>query len=155
MKYDKIIFVCTRNTFLSPVAEAMFRAKAPSWMPASCSRGLVVLFQEPINPKVNLILTKYNIGISKHQFSRQIEPEDITERTLLLTMTLSEKVQLLEMFEGIECVYTVGEYTGTETDILDPCGEGEEAYFSCCEDLLKRIDLVVNCIEQECNASSV
>lgn len=149
MKYDKIIFVCTRNTFFSPMAEAMFRAKAPEWMPTPCSRGLVVLFQEPINPKVNLILSKYNISISNHKSSRQIEAEDITEDTLLLTMTLSEKVQLMEMFEGMGHVYTLGEYTGTETDVLDPCGEGEEGYINCCEELMKRIDLVVRCVEQE------
>ena len=149
MKYDKIIFICTRNTFLSPLAEAIFRAKAPEGGPAPYSRGLVVLFEEPINPKVNLLLSKYNIQISNHEQSRQIEPSDITEHSLILTMTLSEKVQLLENFGDTGHIYTLGEYTGEETDVLDPYGEGEERYIQCCEEMLKRMDLMIACLKRE------
>ena len=51
--YDQVLFVCTANTFLSPVAEGIYRYNAPGWMPKGISRGLVVLFEEPINPKCN------------------------------------------------------------------------------------------------------
>ncbi len=149
MKYDKIIFICTRNTFLSPLAEAIFRAKAPVEIPEQCSRGLVVLFEEPINPKVNLLLSKYQIPVSNHGQSKQIEEADITEDTLALTMTLSEKIQLLETFGSRGNIYTLGEYTGEETDVSDPYGEGEEGYIQCCEDLLRRIDLMVKRLQQE------
>lgn len=154
MKYDKIIFVCTRNTFLSPLAEAIFRAKAPDWIPALYSRGLVVLFEEPINPKVNLLLSKYNIQISNHEQSRQMEQSDITEDSLILTMTLSEKVQFLENFGDTGYIYTLGEYTGEETDVLDPYGEGEEKYVQCCEELLQRIDLMIECLRRDYQAET-
>lgn len=149
MKYDKIIFICTRNTFLSPLAEAIFRAKAPDEVPEPCSRGLVVLFEEPINPKVNLLLSKYQIPVSDHGQSRQMEEDDITEDTLALTMTLSEKVQYLEMFGNRGHIYTLGEYTGEETDVLDPYGEGEEGYNQCCEELCRRIGLMNDRLQQE------
>lgn len=149
MKYDKIIFICTRNTFLSPLAEAIFRAKAPVDVPELCSRGLVVLFEESINPKVNLLLSKDQIPVSNHGQSKQIVETDITEDTLALTMTLSEKVQLLEMFGSRGHIYTLGEYTGEETDVLDPYGEGEEGYLQCCEELLRRIDLMVDRLQRE------
>lgn len=149
MKYDKIIFICTRNTFLSPLAEAIFRAKATVEIPEQCSRGLVVLFEEPINPKVNLLLSRYQMPVSNHGQSKQIEEADITEDTLALTMTLSEKIQLLETFGSRGNIYTLGEYTGEETDVSDPYGEGEEGYIQCCEDLLRRIDLMVKRLQQE------
>lgn len=149
MKYDKIIFVCTRNTFLSPLAEAIFRTKTLDQMPLPYSRGLVVLFEEPINPKVNLLLSKYNIPISNHEQSRQLESSDISENTLVLTMTLSEKVQLMEDFGDIGHVYTLGEYTGEETDVVDPYGEGEDGYVRCCEELLQRIDLLIECLKRD------
>lgn len=149
MKYDKIIFICTRNTFLSPLAEAIFRAKAPVGAPEQCSRGLVVLFEEPINPKVNLLLSRFQIPVSNHGQSKQIEEADITENTLALTMTLSEKVQLLEMFGSQGHIYTLGEYTGEETDVLDPYGEGEEGYIQCCEELIRRIDLMAERLRRE------
>lgn len=149
MKYDKIIFICTRNTFLSPLAEAIFRPKILDGMPELSSRGLVVLFEEPINPKVNLLLSRYKIPVSNHGQSRQVEESDITEDTLILTMTLSEKIQFLEKFDNRGHVYTLGEYTGVETDVMDPYGEGEEGYIQCCEELLKRISLMADRLWQE------
>lgn len=149
MKYDKIIFICTRNTFLSPLAEAIFHAKMSVEVPELCSRGLVVLFEEPINPKVNLLLSRYQMPVSDHGQSRQIEETDITEDTLALTMTLSEKVQLLEMFGNRGHIYTLGEYTGEETDVPDPYGEGEDGYIQCCEELIRRIDLMVNRLKEK------
>lgn len=149
MKYDKIIFICTRNTFLSPLAEAIFRTKIPNEKPELYSRGLVVLFEEPINPKVNLLLSKYKIPVSNHGQSRQVEESDITEETLILTMTLSEKIQFLEKFGSRGHVYTLGEYIGEETDVMDPYGEGEEGYIQCCEELLRRISLMTDRLRQE------
>ncbi len=149
MKYDKIIFICTRNTFLSPLAEAIFRNKTLGEKPELYSRGLVVLFEEPINPKVNLLLSKYNIPVSNHGQSRQMEESDITEETLILTMTLSEKIQFLEKFGSRGHVYTLGEYTGEETDVMDPYGEGEEGYIQCCEELMRRITLMTDRLRQE------
>ena len=93
--YDQVLFVCTANTFLSPVAEGIYRYNAPGWMPKGISRGLVVLFEEPINPKCNLLLTKNNYDISGHNQSRQLTEEDVTEVSLIITMTLSEKVKLI------------------------------------------------------------
>lgn len=147
MKYDKIIFICTANTFLSPTAEALYRTKAGHGMPTPYSRGLVVLFQEPISPKVNLLLSRYDMQTSNHELSRKLEQDDITERTLLLTMTLSEKVQLMEEYEQTEQVFTLGEFTGVETDVADPYGAEEEEYIACFMDLSKRIDLVIKQIK--------
>lgn len=42
--YDKVIFVSKGNTFSSPLVEAIYRDKAPNWLPESMSRGTVVLF---------------------------------------------------------------------------------------------------------------
>lgn len=149
IRYDKIIFVCTGNTFMSPVAEAIYREKAPVWMPTPYSRGLVVLFQEPISPKVNLLLSKHEIQASDHAQSKQLEAEEITESTLLLTMTLSEKVQLMEEFGTEGHIYTMGEYTGEETDVTDPYGTEDEQYEKCFEELFGRIDLVIEKMDTE------
>lgn len=153
-RYDKVIFICTGNTFLSPVAEGIYRAKAPVWMPEPYSRGLVVLFEEPISPKVNLLLSQHELPPSDHIQSRQMEREDISEVTLILTMTLSEKVQFLEEFGDTGKVYTLGEYTGVETDVSDPYGAEDEAYENCFEDLSQRVELVIARLEREYHDSN-
>ena len=53
--YDKVIFVCTANTFCSPIAEAVYKEIAPAWLPKAVSRGIVVLFSEPIRDRKSVV----------------------------------------------------------------------------------------------------
>lgn len=147
-RYDQVVFVCTTNTFLSPIAEGIYRNNSPDWMPKGSSRGLVVLFEEPINPKCNVLLTQNGYAISGHSQSRQLEKEELTENSLILTMTLSEKVKLIEAFEHEKNVYTIGEFVGEDTDIADPAGSEEERYKECFDELALRVNKVIQKLEQ-------
>lgn len=147
-RYDQIIFLCTTNTILSPIAEGIYRKNSLDWMPKAISRGLVVLFEEPIHPKTNVLLTQNGFDISGHGQSRQLQKEELTEDTLVLTMTLSEKVKLIEEFEHEENVFTLGEFVGEDTDMADPSGGGDEKYKECFEQLLFRVNKVIQKIEQ-------
>lgn len=146
--YDQILFVCTTNTFLSPIAEGIYRQNASDWMPKGISRGLVVLFEEPINPKCNLLLTKNDYDISGHNQSRQLKKEELTEKTLILTMTLSEKVKLIEEFEHESNVYTIGEFVGEDTDIVVPGSGEDEKYRECFEELMLRVNKVIGKLQE-------
>lgn len=145
--YDNVIFVCTNNTFCSPVAEAVYKEMAPAWLPKAVSRGIVVLFPEPISPKVNVILSSYDMPISNHKHSIQLSKDDITKDTLLLTMAFSEKVKVMEDF-GIENnVYTIGEFIGEDTDMVNPYGSDDGQYRSFFEEVHKRVERVILRIE--------
>ena len=135
--YDKIFFVCTSNTLLSPIAEGIYRSEAAVYMPEPYSRGLVVLFEEPISPKVNLLLSKHEMTPGNHSQSMQLQKEELTDKTLILTMTFPEKVQFL------------GEFAGVETDVSDPYGAEEEAYEKCFEEIEERIRLTIHRLEEE------
>ena len=54
-KYNKLIFVCTGNTCRSPMAEAIYKNLDKETDIKVFSRGLVVLFGEPINPKAEIV----------------------------------------------------------------------------------------------------
>ncbi len=86
-------------------------------MPEPYSRGLVVLFEEPISPKVNLLLSKHEMTPGNHSQSMQLQKEELTDKTLILTMTFPEKVQFLETYGDGYAVYTLGEFAGVETDV--------------------------------------
>ncbi len=159
--YSKIIFVCTGNTYLSPVAEAMYRqfteqlrteeqqeGRNLTSFPPCCSRGLVVLFSEPISPKVNVSLSQHELKPCSHENSVQLEQYDIDEDTLILTMTFSEKVAYLEKYQGGE-VYTLGEFVGEDTDITDPYGGEEQEYDLCYHDIARRIRKAIDIISKE------
>lgn len=153
--YSKIIFLCTGNTYLSPIAEAMYRqftaeknqtqGEEYNW-PDCCSRGLVVLFPEPISPKVNVSLSQHELQPCAHENSMQLEQKDVTDDTLCLTMTFSEKVAFLEKYEH-EDVYTLGEFVGEDTDIIDPYGGEDELYEKCYQDIARRVRKVMEKIK--------
>ncbi len=145
--YDKVIFICTTNTFCSPIAEAVYKEIAPAWLPEAVSRGIVVLFPEPISPKVNVILSSHDMEVSNHKHSMQMEKEDITPDTLLLVMAFSEKVKLIEDFGIDNNVYTIGEFIGEDTDMINPYGADDAQYQSFFEEVQKRVERVILRIE--------
>lgn len=145
--YDSVIFVCTANTFCSPIAEAVYKAMAPAWLPKAVSRGIVVLFSEPISPKVNVILSSHDLEVSNHEHSIQLSTEDMTQDTLILTMTFSEKVKLMEDFGIEQNVYTIGEFIQEDTDLVNPYGADDEQYEKFFEEVQKRVERVILRIE--------
>ena len=130
--YDKVIFVSKGNTFSSPLVEAIYRDKAPNWLPESMSRGTVVLFSEPINPKVNVLLSSHDINISNHENSKQLEMENIVQYTLILTMTFSDKLKVIE-----------------DPDISDPLDPDETLYDKFFEEVAEKIEKVILHMEAE------
>ena len=65
-QFSQVLFLCTSNTLLSPLAEGIYRKNSSPSMPKAISRGLVVLFEEPIHPKCNMLLTKNGFTMSGH-----------------------------------------------------------------------------------------
>lgn len=131
-KYQKIIFVCTGNTCRSPIAEAIFKNLEKVSDIKVISRGLVVLFAEPLNPKAEIIIKKHDLDLSNH-VSKGLKASDIDENTIILTMTESQKKKVLELYPETKEVFTIKEYAGENGDVTDPYGgtlmDYEECYF--------------------------
>ena len=60
LDFQRIVFICMDNTSGSIMAESIFNSVmeqlAPEQQIGVCSRGLVVLFPEPLNPGVVQVL---------------------------------------------------------------------------------------------------
>ncbi len=108
------------------------------------SRGLVVLFPEPINPKAAELLFGNNLKISCGT-SVPLEEWDISDGTLILTMTEAEKQTVAERFPLIANLYTLREYAGEQGDIVEPYGGAPEDY----EMVYEHIDLMVKMAAQK------
>lgn len=143
MAFSKIIFVCTENTCRSIMAESLFnRIKGVRPMEV-ISRGLVVLFPEPVNAKAVKVMAAHGTWAEK-ELSEPLLVKDIDDTALILTMTVREKKKVMETFEQANFIYTIREFIGDTGDIDEPFGELDE--YEACYCLLK--ELITTIIER-------
>ena len=83
--YDKLIFVSESDTSTSPMAEAILQREFLLEDILITSKGLVVLFPEPINPKAEAVLVSHSLSMKNH-VSEELTEDDFDDRTLILTM---------------------------------------------------------------------
>lgn len=102
------------------------------------SRGMVVLFPEPPNPRAETVIASHGLKLENHR-ARQLKKRDITEDTLILTMTLSEKIQIMEEFDAKQNVYTIKEFVDEDGDVIDPYGGDLVDYENCYSELYRLV----------------
>ena len=64
-----------------------------------CSRGLVVLFPEPVNQKAEAVLISNGLTAKEHT-AAPLEQEDIDGGTLILTMEEEQKGKIWSTYEN-------------------------------------------------------
>lgn len=146
-EFSKVIFVGQRATCREPMAMALLK-KEPLWHPIEIqARGLVVLFPEPLNQKAEAVMASSDIRM-KDYMSKQLEPEDFSNDTLVLTFDREIKEKVLEM-EGAQNVYVLTDVTGDELEILDPYGGDIMTYGICLETLTNTIKKLADVLNSE------
>lgn len=148
IKYEKIIFVCTGNTCRSPMAATIYRSLETNSNIKVISRGLVVLFCEPSNPKAEIVLKSHNLELEGH-ISKSLKQSDIDENTLILTMTEKQKINVMEAFEYTDNVYTIKEFVGETGDVTDPYGGTLLDYEECYVELARLVKKTVYKLNEE------
>ncbi len=140
MDFNQVIFVSQENITRSPMAEWIFKSILMDKEKNILSRGLVVLFPEPRNMKVTDILMAHAVPCEE-QISKEFSPEEVTEQTLIITMSFAEKVKVLEDYGFEKNVYTIKEFAGEEGEALIPHGDESayEASYVEMKDLLYKI----------------
>lgn len=148
-EYNRIIFVARSGTCREPMAAAILEEQVLSRPLEILPRGLVVLFPEPLNQKAEAVMISN--GIKTEGFmSAQLSEEDITEDTLILTMSEEQRQKVFEMFPDLNesDVQVLTELVGDELEILDPYGGNLQAYGICYETLNKSIKKLVKILNE-------
>ena len=120
-RYDRIIFVCNSGTARAPMAEAIMKEYILKFPMEIESRGMVVLFPEPLNQKVEAVLISNGINV-ENQMSKQLSGEDLLPENLIITMEAAQKQKILEEHRDISGVdvEVLTDLTGDELEILNP-----------------------------------
>lgn len=139
-RFSKIIFVCVGNTCRSPMAATIMNHFMPDLIIES--RGMVVLFPEPYNPKAVAVASRHNM-IMPSNCAKQLENSDFSNDTLVLVMNSAIKKKIYEAFDDAINVYTLSEFAGEDIEeVQDPYGKGNEEYNKCFEDLYYLVEKV-------------
>ena len=85
MQFEKIIFVDTDATARGVMAAAIMKEEPLQFDTQILTRGLVVLFPEPVNQKIEAILANHGLTAKGHE-AKQLSEEDLDEKTLVLVM---------------------------------------------------------------------
>lgn len=133
-KYDRLIFVSNSDTCRGPMAEAILKSKFLLSELEVESRGLVVLFPEPVNKKAEAILASHGLTMKDHT-AKMLEQEDFDERTLILVMEDALKQRIFQEHENVQNTWQLSEYIKEETDVTEPVG-GSLADYGACYELL-------------------
>lgn len=150
-KYDKVLFVSHSDTCRGPMAEAILQHKLLLEDVLVDSKGMIVLFPEPVNPKARDVLTQHSLELNEHE-AVAFSADDFDERTLILTMEKAQKEKIQEEYGEKVCnLYTISEYCRLEEeeDIYDPHGKALEEYAHCFDVLEIMISKLTNVLLQE------
>ena len=147
-KYDTLFFIDADDTARAPMAAVIMQKKDLLAPMKICSRGLVVLFPEPVNQKAEAILVSHGLSAGGHA-AAQLTEEDLKGRCLLLTMEESLKEKIRITYPEAGDVYTVAEYIGMEEEVKPLYGEPLVSYGKCYETLDTMTDGLVVRLNKE------
>ncbi len=114
------------------------------------ARGLVVLFPEPLNQKVDAILISNGINMEGYM-SEQLVAEDVDEHTLVLVMEEKLLPQAAAILgeEKMSQVHVLTALVGEELEIMDPYGAPLPSYGLCFESLSKTVKKLANWLNEQ------
>ena len=149
-RYDKLIFVSSSDTAMGPMAQAILESKYLLEELAVTSKGVIVLFPEPINPKAEAVLVSNGLSMKDHM-SDPLEKEDFEDRTLVLAVSESVRQKVIkEMSLREDQIHTLNKYVGEAREVTDPYGGTLADYGQCFSQLEAYITkLVVQLNEEE------
>lgn len=148
MQFEKIIFVDTDATARGVMAAAIMKEEPLQFDTQILTRGLVVLFPEPVNQKIEAILANHGLTAKGHE-AKQLSEEDLDEKTLVLVMEEEQIEKVRALSPRAEHVYTLSGFVGFTGDIEPLYGADLPTCGRCFELLLGLVKIIVTRLNEE------
>ncbi len=146
----RIIFAGKNGSSRSPMAAYILKSMDATKDYEILSRGILVQFPEPLNPKVEAVLLSNGIEVGDFH-AVELTDNDINSSTIIFTMEESHRDKIIGKLEKAneENTFVLPAYVGDELDILNPYGGGLQLYGLCFEALKDTLNKLVNILNQE------
>ena len=145
-RFDRLIFVSNSDTYMGPMAKGIMRSKYLLRDLDVDSRGLVVLFPEPANPKAEAVMEMHEQSLKDHA-AEALQESDFDERTLILAVNEESQRKIFENYENAQNVFLLSNYVSSTEEIKDPYGGSLEDYGACydvLESLISKLVILLN-----------
>ena len=147
-RFDRLIFVSNSDTYMGPMAKGIMRSKYLLSDLDVDSRGLVVLFPEPANPKAVAVMEMHEQSLKDHA-AEALQESDFDERTLILAVNEESQRKIFENYENAQNVFLLSNYVSSTEEIKDPYGGSLEDYGACYDVLESLISKLVVLLNEE------
>ena len=110
------------------------------------SRGMVVLFPEPVNQKAEAIMRSHQMTIATHE-AVSLEEEDLDDDTLVLTFEEAHKWKIVAEYGNVKNVYTLSEFIDDDREVSAVHGQPLVAYgenFELLKELIEKLAVKLN-----------
>ncbi len=134
---ERLIFVDDHGNERAVMSKAIFEEEYGTRDIEAQVRGMVVLFPQPMNQKVKVLLAGDGLDIEGFT-SQELKESDFSDTTLVLTMETRQKEHILKKFPNAMHVEVLTDITGDELEIMDPYG-GELPMYGLCYQSLRII----------------
>ncbi len=103
------------------------------------ARGLVVLFQEPVNSKIATILENNGLTM-EYDCVFQLEQSDIDNADIVITIDSKQKERVINNYGLVKEIYSLKELANEEGAVLDPYGKELMDYEYCYRELDRLVE---------------
>ena len=146
--YGNILVVSKSDTCIGPMAAATLRRALIDENISVASRGVRVLFPEPINEKAEAVMISNGHKIEGYS-AKALSEEDIDDDTMLVAMSEEEYRGISERFQQPEHLYLLAGLIGEDVVLPEPYGQDFAAYGSCYETVERWMTMLAEVLEGE------
>lgn len=126
-KYLRVLFISKYDTCRGPMAATLLAKEDLLREYEIGSRGVAVLFPEPVNQKAEAIVRSHRLTMLPHE-AKAFTEDDLDETTLVLTLDEPLKWKIISDYENVRNVYTLSEFIDDDRQLGPLHGEPLSVY---------------------------
>ena len=146
--YRRIIFVSKDDNCRGPMAERILQTEVLFQEYDIESRGIAVLFPEPLNPAAEETMRRHGVNTENHE-ALAFDETAISPETLILTMEKAQKWKIVNEYGFDSNIYALNEYINMPDEVESMYGKSLEEYETAYNNLEQYMKILADKLNRE------